>query len=88
MLHIPLQSEDGIFYLSVSLSYRLWTKELSKLELTSDMVRSVMPELASCGQVILLCDSWYPKKRQYSFFISNGLHAKIYWFLPVFTGIS
>lgn len=62
MLHIPLQSEDGIFYLSVPLGYRLWTKELSKLELASDMVRSVMPELSSCSQVILLCDSWYPKK--------------------------
>lgn len=62
MLHIPLQSEDGIFYLPVPLGYRLWTKELSKLELAAGMVRSVMPELSSCGQVILLCDSWYPKK--------------------------
>lgn len=26
------------------------------------MIRSVMPVLASCKQVILLCDSWYPKK--------------------------
>ena len=26
------------------------------------MMRSVMAELASCRQVILLCDSWYPKK--------------------------
>ncbi len=26
------------------------------------MVRSVMAELSSCRQVILLCDSWYPKK--------------------------
>ena len=62
MLHISLRSEDGIFYLFVPLGYRLWTKELSKLELAVDMVRSVMPELSSCGQVILLCDSWYPKK--------------------------
>ena len=62
MLHVPLQSADRIIYLSVPLGYRLWTKDLSKLELAADMVRSVMPELASCGQVILLCDSWYPKK--------------------------
>lgn len=62
MLHVPLESADGIIYLSVPLGYRLWTKELSKLELAADMVRSVMVELASCGQVILLCDSWYPKK--------------------------
>ena len=62
MLHVPLESADGAIYLSVPLGYRLWTKELSKLELAADMVRSVMPELASCRQVILLCDSWYPKK--------------------------
>ena len=62
MLHVPFQSADGIIYLSVPLSYRLWTKELSKLELAADMVRSVMAVLSSCRQVILLCDSWYPKK--------------------------
>lgn len=62
MIHVPILSENGISYLSVPLGYRLWTKELSKLELAPDMVRSVMPELSSCGQVILLCDSWYPKK--------------------------
>lgn len=62
MLHVPFQSADGIRYLSVPLGYRLWMKELSKLELAADMVRSVMAELASCRQVILLCDSWYPKK--------------------------
>lgn len=62
MLHVPLESDQGILYLSVPLGYRLWTKELSKLELAADIVRSVMPELAACGQVILLCDSWYPKK--------------------------
>ena len=62
MLHVPLESADGITYLSVPLGYRLWTKELSKLELAADMVRSIMAELSSCGQVILLCDSWYPKK--------------------------
>lgn len=62
MLHVPVESGHGIIYLSVPLGYRLWTKELSKLELAADMVRSVMAELASCTQVILLCDSWYPKK--------------------------
>lgn len=62
MLHVPFQSEGGIIYLSIPLGYRLWTKELSKLELAADMVRSVMAVLAPCGQVILLCDSWYPKK--------------------------
>ena len=62
MIHVPFESEEGILYLSVPLGYRLWTKELTKLDLAADMVRSVMAELASCGQVILLCDSWYTKK--------------------------
>lgn len=35
MLHVPLESADGTIYLSVPLCYRLWTKELSKLELIS-----------------------------------------------------
>ena len=62
MLHVPVLSPDGIVYLSVSLGYRLWTKEETKLELVAQMIRSVMPALDSCKQVILLCDSWYPKK--------------------------
>jgi len=62
MLHVPVESAEGAVYLSVPLGYRLWTKERSKLELAADMVRSVMAELASCPQVILLCDSWYSKK--------------------------
>lgn len=62
MLHVPFQSEHGIIYLSIPLGYRLWTKELSKLELAADMVRSAMAALGPCSQVILLCDSWYPKK--------------------------
>lgn len=62
MLHVPVSSPDGITYLSVPLGYRLWTREETKLELAANMIRSVMPALASCRQVILLCDSWYPKK--------------------------
>lgn len=62
MLHVPLNTSNGTIYLSVPLGCRLWTKEVSKLELAADMVRLVMGELAYCKQVILLCDSWYPKK--------------------------
>lgn len=45
MLHVPFQSEHDIIYLSIPLGYGLWTKELSKLELVADMVRSVMAAL-------------------------------------------
>ena len=58
----PGVSRRGHLPFRPPLGYRLWTKGLSKLELAADMVRSVMAEPASCGQVILLCDSWYPKK--------------------------
>ncbi len=43
MFHVPIESEGGITYLSVSLGYRLWTKELSKLELAADMVLYDLP---------------------------------------------
>ena len=62
VLHVPASSPKDTVYLFVPLGYRLWTKKESKLELAAQMVRSVMPALASCNQVILLCDSWYPKK--------------------------
>lgn len=62
MLHVPISTANGMTYLSLPLGYRLWTKEVSKLKLAADMVRLVMTELTRCKQVILLCDSWYPKK--------------------------
>jgi len=43
MLHVPVESEDGGIYLSVPLGYRLWTKELSKLELAADTVLYDLP---------------------------------------------
>ena len=62
MLHVPISTANGMTYLSLPLGYRLWTKEVSKRKLAADMVRLVMTELTRCKQVILLCDSWYPKK--------------------------
>ena len=61
MLCVPVWKKNRIAYQSIPLGCRLWTKHRSKLELAADMVRSVMPELASCHQVILLFDSWYAK---------------------------
>ncbi len=63
VLHVPVAAKTGdILYLSVPLQYRLWTKEETKLELAAKMVRGAMEPLASHPQVLLLCDSWYPKK--------------------------
>ncbi len=64
MLHVPVSNGTGqAMYLSIPLGYRLWVKDrnISKLELATKMIRSVMAAFDPCQQVILLCDSWYPK---------------------------
>ena len=61
MLCVPVWKKNRIVYLSVPLGYRMWTKEVSKLELAADMVRTVMPEFEHKHQVLLLFDSWYAK---------------------------
>ena len=43
-----------IVYQSIPLGYRMWTKEVSKLEFAANMVRTVMPELEHKHQVLLL----------------------------------
>lgn len=53
---------DWICYLSVPLDYRIWQKKESKLELTTSMVRQVIPEFDEKNNVIILYDSWYVKK--------------------------
>ena len=44
MLCVPVWKKNRIVYQSVPPGYRMWTKEVSKLELAADMVRTVMPE--------------------------------------------
>ena len=61
MLCVPVRDKDRIVYQALPLSYRMWQKKASRLELAASMVRQVMPELAEKKNVILLCDSWYTK---------------------------
>ena len=61
MLCVPVWDKDKIVYQSVPLSYRIWQKKESKLELAASMIRQVMPELMEKKNVIILCDSWYTK---------------------------
>ena len=42
------------------MGYRLYDRQQSKLEIAATLVKAVMPLLGDY-QVILLCDSWYPK---------------------------
>ena len=62
MLCIPVWRNQQIVYLAVPLGYRMWKKEISKLNLAASMVRQVMPCFSFCKNVIILCDSWYAKK--------------------------
>ena len=62
MLCIPVWKQNKCVYMSIPLGYRMWQKDISKLDLAADMVRNVMPSLSSIKNVILLCDSWYAKK--------------------------
>ena len=62
MLCVPVWKHNKCVYLSIPLGYRMWKKDISKLDLAADMVRNVMPALSSIRNVILLCDSWYAKK--------------------------
>ncbi len=54
--------QDGKFlYLSVPMGYQLWDKQKSKLALATNLVAQAMKAINPKRQVILLCDSWYPK---------------------------
>ena len=59
MLSVPLKAAGKI--LSFPATYRMWTKEQTKLEMAAELVRSAMAVIGSARQVILCCDSWYPK---------------------------
>ena len=63
MLCVPVWDKDRIVYQSVPLSYRMWQKKESKLELAVSMIRQVMPELMEKKNVILLCDSHREERR-------------------------
>ena len=62
MLCVPVWRKQRVVYLAVPPGYRMWKKEVSKLELAASMVRQVMPDLSVPKNVIILCDSWYAKK--------------------------
>jgi hypothetical protein len=61
LLSFPVTSDGKMKYLSVPLGYRLWDKSKSKLALAAEMVEQAIKVIGMERQVILLCDSWYPK---------------------------
>lgn len=62
MLCVPVCRNNKIHYCSIPLGYRMWKKDITKLQLAREMVDKVMPTLSKVHQVILLFDSWYAKK--------------------------
>ncbi|HCT92126.1 MAG TPA: hypothetical protein DF613_12235 [Lachnospiraceae bacterium] len=61
LLSFPVYQNRKILYLSVPVGYRLWDKEKSKLALAAELAAQAMKVIGPKRQVILLCDSWYPK---------------------------
>nr|WP_242661399.1 hypothetical protein [Alkaliphilus metalliredigens] len=56
VLNIPLYCQNKVKYLSIPIGYRLYSKEQNKLEMASQIIKCIMPQL-EMFQVILLCDS-------------------------------
>ncbi len=61
LLSFPVFQEGKIHYCSVPIGYRLWDKTRSKISLAAEMVTRAMGVVGTERQVLLLCDSWYPK---------------------------
>ena len=61
MLCVPVWESNEVAYKGIPLGYRMWQKEVSKLSLAAEMVRTVMEVLAKKNQIVVLADSWYGK---------------------------
>lgn len=61
MISVPLIAGDKLRYISIPVGYRMWTKEETKLKMAADLVKLAMKEIGKDRNVILCCDSWYPK---------------------------
>ncbi len=61
MISVPVMENGVIQYISIPVGYRMWTKEETKLKMAADLVKLAMQEIGKEKNVILCCDSWYPK---------------------------
>ena len=57
----PALWKSSLFFFLVPVGYRFWDKEKSRLALAAELAAQAMKTIGSERQVILLCDSWYPK---------------------------
>jgi hypothetical protein len=61
MVSVPVIAGGGIRYLNIPVGFRLRGEKENKLAIASGMIENAMEMLGDYPQVILLCDSWYPK---------------------------
>lgn len=61
MIHIPVLHNNTTKYISIPLYYRMKKSDDNKLDMAAEMICNVMNRIDSSRQVILMCDSWYPK---------------------------
>lgn len=62
LLSVPVIKDGKADYISIPVGHRLWDKTATKLELAASLVRRAMKVIGKQRQVLLLCDSWYPKE--------------------------
>ena len=58
---IPAMTITGLKYVPVVVAQRMWTGKVSKLVMTRNMVLLARKIVGEHRQLMLLCDSWYPK---------------------------
>ena len=63
LMLVPIKSGDKIVYRPIIVAQRMWKGNLSKLTMAAALVRLALSEIGKDKQVLLLCDSWYPKAK-------------------------
>ena len=63
LMLVPIMSGDKIVYRPVIVAQRMWKGNLSKLTMAAALVRLALSVIGKDRQVLLLCDSWYPKAK-------------------------
>ena len=58
---IPAMMSSGLKYIPIVVAQRMWNKYLNKLDIAYELVLQARSVIGENRQLILLCDSWYPK---------------------------
>ena len=60
---IPAMTITGLKYVPVVVAQRMWIGKVSKLVMAREMVLLARNIVGEHKQLILLCDSWFPKEK-------------------------